>query len=132
MFPLEHPKHIGLIGTGSVGCGWAAIYVARGYKVIATDPASTTKSRARDFVVDTWDALRKLGIANSERAPEDNLTFVSTPGEVAASVDLVHENAPENLGLKQAVYEEIEANAPPTLVIASSTGGIPPTQLQAK
>ena len=30
------------------------------------------------------------------------------------------------------VYEEIEAKAPPTLVIASSTGGIPPTQLQAK
>jgi carnitine 3-dehydrogenase len=132
MFPLEDPKRIGLIGTGSVGCGWAAIYIARGFKVVATDPASDAPTRARDFITDTWAALRKLGIANAEHPPEDNLTFVGSPGEVAGSVDLIHENAPENLGLKQSVYEELEASAPATLVIASSTGGIPPTQLQAK
>jgi carnitine 3-dehydrogenase len=132
MFPLEHPKRIGLVGIGSVGCGWAAIYVARGYKVTVCDPAPDAEKRARAFIVDTWDALRKLGIATSERAPENSLTFVRTPGEVAAAADLVHENATENLALKQSVYEEVEAKAPPTLVIASSTGGIPPTQLQAK
>ncbi len=76
MFPLEHPKNIGLIGTGSVGCGWAAIYVARGYKVIASDPAPDAETRARAFIADTWEALRKLGIATSERVPEDSLTFV--------------------------------------------------------
>lgn len=26
MLPLERPRRIGLIGTGSVGSGWAAIY----------------------------------------------------------------------------------------------------------
>ena len=132
MFPLENPKQIGLIGTGSVGCGWAAIYVARGYKVTACDPSPDAKTRAHAFIADTWDALRKLGIATSGRIPEDSLTFVRSPGEVAAAADLVHENATENLALKQAVYDEVEAAAPPTLVIASSTGGIPPTQLQAK
>jgi 3-hydroxyacyl-CoA dehydrogenase len=132
MFPLEHPKNIGLVGTGSVGCGWAAIYVARGYKVVASDPAPEAETRARAFIADSWDALRKLGIATSERVPDDSLTFVRAPGEVAAAADLVHENATENLALKQAVYDEIEANAPPTLVIASSTGGIPPSLLQAK
>jgi carnitine 3-dehydrogenase len=132
MFPLEHPKRIGLIGTGSVGCGWAAIYIARGYTVVASDPAPDAEKRARAFIADSWDALRRLGIATQERIPEANLTFVRTQGEVASVAELVHENAPENVPLKQAVYEEIEANAQPTLVIASSTGGIPPTQLQAK
>jgi carnitine 3-dehydrogenase len=132
MFPLEHPKRIGLIGTGSVGCGWAAIYIARGYTVIASDPAPDAEKRARAFIADSWDALRRLGIATAERIPEANLTFVRTQGEVASAAELVHENAPENVPLKQAVYEEIEANSAPTLVIASSTGGIPPTQLQAK
>ena len=126
-------RRIGLIGTGSVGCGWAAIYVARGYKVIASDPAPDAETRARAFIADTWDALRKLGIATSERVPEDSLTFVriTRRGRSRAPISCTRMR-PENLALKQAVYDEIEANAPATLVIASSTGGIPPTQLQAK
>lgn len=132
MFPLEYPERIGLIGIGSVGCGWASVYIARGYHVIASDPAPDAESRARAFIGDTWDALHKLGVATVETFPDEKLTFVATPGDVAAAADLVHENAPENLALKQSVYEELEASAPSTLVIASSTGGIPPTQLQAK
>lgn len=132
MFPLENPKRIGLIGTGSVGCGWAAVYIARGYDVIASDPAADAEKRARVFIADTWHALRKLGVATADQFPTEKLSFVATPGDVASSVDLVHENAPENLALKQSVYDEIESTAPETLVVASSTGGIPPTQLQAK
>jgi carnitine 3-dehydrogenase len=132
MIPLEQPKRIGLIGTGSVGCGWAAVYVAQGYDVVATDPAPDAEKRTRAFIADTWDALRKLGLARSERVPDAKLSFAASPGAVAQAVDLVHENAPENLALKQQAYDEVEAAASPTLVIASSTGGIPPTLLQAK
>lgn len=132
MLPLERPRRIGLIGTGSVGCGWAAIYLARGHAVIASDPAPDAEPRARAFIADSWEALRRLGIAQAERVPDEGLAFMRTPGEVASTAELIHENAPENLALKQAVYEEIEAQAAPSLVIASSTGGIPPTQLQAR
>jgi len=132
MLPLERPRRIGLIGTGSVGCGWASVYVARGYDVVASDPAPEAEKRARAFIADTWSALRKLGIAASTDVPDEKLSFVTTPGDVAATVDLIHENATENLALKQSIYAEIEAVASPMLVIASSTGGIPPTQLQAK
>ena len=132
MFPIENPERIGLIGAGSVGCGWASVYIARGYEVIACDPAPDAEKRARAFITDTWGALQKLGVATSEIFPHEKLSFAATPGDVASSVDLVHENAPESLALKQSVYAEIEASAPSTLVIASSTGGIPPTQLQAK
>jgi carnitine 3-dehydrogenase len=131
MLPLEHPRQIGLIGAGSVGCGWASVYLARGYDVVASDPAPDAEKRARAFIADTWSALRKLGIATSTEYPRDKLAFEAAPADVASSVDLVHENATENLALKQSIYREIEAAASPTLVIASSTGGIPPTQLQA-
>ena len=132
MLPLEYPKRIGLIGTGSVGSGWAAVYVARGYDVVASDPAPDAEKRARVFIADTWDALQKLGVASADRFPDERLSFVAMPADVASSADLVHENAPEDLALKQSLYDEIEAAASTTLVIASSTGGIPPTQLQAK
>jgi carnitine 3-dehydrogenase len=131
MLPQE-PKRIGLVGTGSVGSGWAAIYIARGYDVIACDPSPDAEGRLRGFIGDTWDALQRIGFATAERVPADKLSFAANAGAVAASSDFVQENAPENLALKQQVYAEIEDTAPPTLVIGSSTGGIPPTQLQAK
>jgi carnitine 3-dehydrogenase len=132
MLPQERPKRIGLVGTGSVGSGWAAIYIARGYEVIACDPAPDAEDRLRAFIADTWDALQRIGFATEKRVPEDNLSFAANAGAVAAYSDFVQENAPENLALKQNVYAEIEEAAPATLVIGSSTGGIPPTQLQAK
>jgi carnitine 3-dehydrogenase len=132
MLPQEQPKRIGLVGTGSVGSGWAAIYMARGYEVIACDPAPDAETRLRAFIADTWDALQRIGFATEKRVPDNKLSFADNAGAVAAASDFVQENAPENLALKQAVYAEIEDAAPPTLVIGSSTGGIPPTQLQAK
>jgi carnitine 3-dehydrogenase len=132
MLPQEQPRRIGLVGTGSVGSGWAAIYLARGFEVIACDPAPDAETRLRDFIASTWDALQRIGFATEERMPAEKLSFVAGARAVAASSDFVQENAPENLALKQAVYAEIEDTAPPTLVIGSSTGGIPPTQLQAK
>jgi carnitine 3-dehydrogenase len=132
MSPLESPKRIGLVGTGSVGSGWAAIYLARGHEVIACDPAPDAETRLRAFIADTWDALQRIGFATETRVPENRLAFAANAGAVAAASDFVQENAPENLALKQAVYAEIEDAVPATLVIGSSTGGIPPTQLQAK
>ena len=132
MFPLAKPKRIGLIGTGSVGSGWASVYIARGYDVVASDPSPQAEERTRAFIADTWDALRKLGVAERASFPDDKLTFAARAGDVASSVDLVHENAPESLELKRAVYDEIEEAAPPTLVVASSTGGLRPTDLQAR
>lgn len=132
MLPQERPKRIGLIGTGSVGSGWAAIYIARGYEVVACDPAPDAEVRLCAFIADTWDALQRIGFATEKRMPDGKLTFARNAGAVAASSDFVQENAPENLALKQQVYAEIEDAAPATLVIGSSTGGIPPSQLQAR
>jgi carnitine 3-dehydrogenase len=132
MTPVENPRRIGLVGTGSVGSGWAAIYLARGYTVIACDPAAGAEERLRAFIADTWDALQRIGFATERQIPHDRLTFVTNAGAVTAASDFVQENALENLPLKQKIYAEIEEAASPTLVIGSSTGGIPPTQLQAQ
>ncbi len=132
MLPQEQPRRIGLVGTGSVGSGWAAIYLARGYEVVACDPAPDAEDRLHAFVANTWDALQRIGFATADRVPDGKISFAPSAGAVAAASDFVQENAPENLALKQAVYAEIEDAAPASLVIGSSTGGIPPSQLQAK
>lgn len=63
------------------------------------------------------------------------VTVIPSEAGCAAAVagaELIHECVPERLATKQAVYAEIEAAAAPDAVIASSTSGIRPSELQAE
>jgi carnitine 3-dehydrogenase len=49
---------------------------------------------------------------------------------MARQVDFIQENIPEQLELKQRVLAEVSRNAAPDVLIASSTSGLTPTDLQ--
>jgi carnitine 3-dehydrogenase len=99
--------------------------------VIAHDPMPGAEASAREFVTNAWPALRELGITTDDHPPLDALRFVATPGEAAREADLVQENIPERPELKDRVLRELDAAATPEKIILSSTGGIPPSLLQA-
>lgn len=128
----EAVTRVALVGLGTVGTGWAAAYLARGFDVVASDPAADAKASAARFLAAAWPALRRLGLAANETPPQHKLRFVATAEAAVAGADLVHENVPERLALKRAVLAQIEAGARPDAVIASSTGGIPATELAAE
>jgi carnitine 3-dehydrogenase len=33
------PQHIAVIGAGTIGASWAALFLARGHDVVASDPS---------------------------------------------------------------------------------------------
>jgi carnitine 3-dehydrogenase len=127
----EDIRSVAVIGTGSVGASWTSLFLAHGMSVVAHDPAPGAEARARDFVAKAWPALCELGIATVEPPPLHALRFVETAAEAAKSADLVQENLPERPELKAHVLREIDAAATPDKIILSSTGGIPPTSMQA-
>lgn len=128
--PPSDIRSVAVIGTGSVGASWAALFLAHDMSVVAHDPSPGAEARAREFVSGAWPALRELGIARSDHAPLDAMRFVATAAEAARSADLVQENTPEKPELKARVLAEIDAAATPDKIILSSTGGIPPSVLQ--
>ena len=130
--PFDQIKKVAMIGAGSVGQSWAALYLAQGYEVVATDPARGFEQRVRDFVIQAWDSLRRLFEVAEIAPPLHRLSFARAPGEAAEQADLVHENAPENPELKCRLMTELDAATPKDRLILSSTGGIRPTALQAK
>lgn len=127
----EDIRSVAVIGTGSVGASWACLFLANGMSVVAHDPAPGAEARARDFVTNAWPALRELGIATVDVAPLHAMHFVGSAAEAAKSADLIQENIPERPELKARLLREIDAVATPDKIILSSTGGIPPTSLQA-
>lgn len=117
-----------LIGGGVIGGGWAARLIENGIDVAVYDP-DPEAARKLDAVLAGADrAYAKLTLA--QRISKGAVTFCDTIAEAVADADLIVESVPERLEIKQAVFAEAEA-VNTTAVIASSTSGIMPTDLQA-
>jgi 3-hydroxyacyl-CoA dehydrogenase len=123
-------SRVAVIGTGTIGMSWAALFLARGLSVAASDPAPEAETRLRRFVDDCWPVLTRLGPAAST-PPHQNLTFHAAPEAAVAEAGFVQENAPEREGIKQQVLARIDAVLPPDIVIASSSSGLLISKLQA-
>ncbi|WP_407270508.1 L-carnitine dehydrogenase [Radiobacillus sp. PE A8.2] len=124
----QHIKKLAVVGTGVIGNGWIARFLAQGYEVIAFDPAEGAEERTRQTVEHAWPSLEKLGLA--DQASPNHLTFVPTLEEAVADADLIQENVPERESLKKSVLASIDQHAKPEAIIASSTSGIMPSTLQ--
>src|SRR5438105_3557324 len=114
-------RTIAVIGAGTIGASWAAWFLARGYDVVASDPARDGEAAMRRLIDAAWPSLERLGLDAGAR--RDRVRFVGVPLEAARLGDVVQESAPERLELKQALLAELDAVLPPERVIASSTSG---------
>jgi 3-hydroxyacyl-CoA dehydrogenase len=121
-------RRIAIIGTGVIGASWAALFLAKGLKVVATDIAPNAEAQLRKFVEAAWPALKRLGLAPG--ASQANLTFTPVLAQALTDVDLVQENGPERLEFKQDLYRQLDELLPPHVIIASSTSTLPMSSIQ--
>lgn len=118
-----------IIGGGVIGGGWAARFMLNGMNVRVYDPDPEAQ-RKIDAILDN--ARRSLpGVTDVALPGEGTLTLCSSIAEAADDAGLIVEAVPERLDVKQAVYAQIEA-VNTTGIIASSTSGIMPSDLQAE
>lgn len=117
-----------VIGTGVIGNGWIARALANGRDVVAYDPAVDAEQRTRSFVDNAWPALERLGLVDG--ASRKRLRFVADMDEAIKGAELIQENVPERLELKQEILAQLDALAAAEVVIGSSTSGFKPTDLQ--
>ena len=121
-------RRVAIVGAGVIGASWSALYLAKGFEVIASDPAPGAEPTLRKFVDAAWPALERLGL--SPKASKANLTFTANLAEAMAAADFVQENGPERVDFKQKLYGQLDALLPPEVIIASSSSGIPMSQIQ--
>lgn len=121
-------RQLSVIGTGVIGNGWIARALARGWDVVAFDPAPEAPARTRTFVDNAWSSLERLGLA--EGASPARLTFVDSLEAAVAGADLIQENVPERLALKREILAALDAAAEAEVIIGSSTSGFKPSDLQ--
>ena len=126
---LNKPIHrVAIVGTGVIGASWAALYLARGLDVVATNPSPDAEADLRKYIDEAWEQLKVIGL--SPGAARKRLTFTSDLKEALSKADLVQENAPERPDLKAKLYADMDAAAPSDSLIASSSSGITPSVMQ--
>jgi carnitine 3-dehydrogenase len=111
-----------------IGGGWAARALHYGIDVIAADVKPEMEAWIRGAVANAEPALARL--TQAPLPPKGRLTFTTDLNEMAAKADFIQENIPENIELKQRILAQISHHAAKDVVIASSTSGIMPSDLQ--
>jgi carnitine 3-dehydrogenase len=123
-------RRAAVIGGGVIGAGWIARFAENGIDVGVYDPAPDSQQKIEAVIDNAERAYSKLTMAPRPR--KGVITYASTLGEAVADAQLVVEAVPEVLEIKQAVYADVESHVDAEVIIASSTSGILPSDLQAK
>jgi len=123
-------RRIAIVGTGVIGASWAAEYLARGFDVVATDPAPNAESNLRKLVDEAWKDLTSIGLAKG--ASRDRLKFTTNMKEALSGADFVQENGPERPDFKMKLYAEMDEVVPVDSLLASSSSGITPSVIQSQ
>jgi 3-hydroxyacyl-CoA dehydrogenase len=120
---------IGVVATGVIGASWASYFLARGLKVVATDPSPGAEDRLRRAVDQHWPALERAGLASG--ASRDRLVFEPQLEAALAGVDFVQEQGPEREDFKIDLFRRMDALLPPEVILATSSSGLLISRVQS-
>ncbi|HEM8498252.1 3-hydroxyacyl-CoA dehydrogenase [Burkholderia multivorans] len=115
-------QRIAIVGTGVIGASWTAFYLAKGFDVVATDPAPQADARLRESLA--------AFLGDAADAACARLTFDADLVRTLDGVDFVQENGPERLDLKRALYRQMDDALPAHVPIASSSSGLKMSDIQ--
>src|SRR5690242_9534466 len=115
-------RRVAVIGAGTIGASWAALFLAHGLEVAASDPNPEGEAFLRRYVAEAWPALERLGLAAG--ASPDRLRFLAEPEAALAGADFVQESGPERENMKKELFRRLDAALPAEVPIASSSSGL--------
>ncbi|KAJ4318795.1 hypothetical protein N0V94_004219 [Neodidymelliopsis sp. IMI 364377] len=130
-FPTSLPiQHVSIIGCGSIGASWAALFLAQGLTVTAFDINAAAETSLRELVVNALPVLKSLGLQKSPFASVDSIMFTTNLKEALQHADFVQENGPERLELKQHMFEEMAGLVRSDVILATSSSGLTCSSIQ--
>ena len=116
-----------IIGGGVIGSAWASRFLLNGWEVRFHDPATNSEAalnkvldKARRWVPEVYDRL----------PAEGTLTLCTSIADAVSGADWVQESTPERIEIKRAVLAEIQTSCAAEAIVASSTSGFMPSELQ--
>src|SRR5258705_9956436 len=124
---------IAVIGAGTMGNGIAHVFAQNGFKVNLIDVSQPQLNKAIETITKNLDRqLSKSSITEDVKA--STLKNIHTLTSIDAGVqesDIVVEAATENIGLKLAIFKQMDEKAPVSCILATNTSSISVTKIAA-
>ena len=102
--PAADIKRIGIVGTGVIGSGWAAIFAAKGYEVLAFVRSAASQDKFLRTLERAWRRLEARGLA-SDPAGWKAVRCTTSLAECVGTAEYVQESVVEELKLKQQMKD---------------------------
>jgi len=117
---------VAVVGTGVIGRSWIVVFARAGCqtRVFDSDPKQLRKALA--WLEEDLQLDRKDGFLSVEQsaAIRRRITLHHHLRDALRGVSYVQESGPERMELKQALYQELDRQAEPKAILASSTSGL--------
>ena len=123
---LEKIKNISVLGAGIMGHGIAQSFLMGGYPVMLYDIQESILDTAKVHIEKNLELFYQSGLIEKQDI-ELALQRLSTTTDLKHAVegsDFIVEAAPEDLGLKQKLFEQIESLCGKDTIIASNTSSL--------
>ncbi|WP_263141049.1 3-hydroxyacyl-CoA dehydrogenase [Pseudomonas sp. RIT-PI-AD] len=117
---------VAVIGAGSIGVAFAIVFARAGWTLRLQDPDPQRLKTALDEVADRCADLSRYGLL--EETPSALCARISLHADLETAVadaSLVQECAPERLDLKVELFRRLDACAPASAILASSSSALP-------
>ncbi|MBW3661551.1 MAG: NAD(P)-binding domain-containing protein [Actinobacteria bacterium] len=124
--PPDRITKVGVVGCGTMGSGICEIVARNGHDVVFVEVDDGAVERGRARIVGSLD--RHVNRGKLEEAEKERILARITGSTDYAALsdrDLIVEAVPEELALKQKVFEQIDTHAPDDAIIATNTSSLP-------
>lgn len=119
---LRRREHVAVIGAGTIGASWTALFLAHGLEVRVHDPAPGAEERVVSTLESVSPTLAALGLPTD--GLDERLRFADDLEVAVEGVDVVQENGPENMAFKRDLWARVEKAVGPDTLLLSSTSGM--------
>ncbi|WP_326959726.1 3-hydroxyacyl-CoA dehydrogenase NAD-binding domain-containing protein [Amycolatopsis sp. NBC_01286] len=115
-------KNAAIIGAGTIGLSWTALFAHHGLTVRVSDP----RPDLADAITDALETFAPhLGTTAGELA--SRVHIAADVAEAVKDADVVQENGPENVEFKKDLFATLVKEAPQHALLLSSSSAIPST-----
>ncbi|MGW0610573.1 3-hydroxyacyl-CoA dehydrogenase NAD-binding domain-containing protein [Streptomyces sp. NPDC002788] len=119
-----------VIGAGTIGLSWTALFAAHGLTVRVSDPREDLAEAVTEALARYSPQLAARGLDVSGLA--DRVRIAADVTEAVRDADVVQENGPERVEFKQDLFATLAREAPAHALLLSSSSAIPSTAFTGK
>ncbi len=125
-------KRVGVLGCGLMGSGIAQVTAAAGYETVVRDVSKELLDRGRAGIEKSLAKFVEKGrlAAEGRDATLKRLSFTTAVADLKGA-DVVIEAITEDLGLKTALFKELDGLCAPATIFASNTSSLTVAELAA-